>query len=96
MTQDQEQEILQGVRQLREALLGSLDGAKEGVVHRMNRLHEDFYHPSNPEEAIHNRIKVLEANEIKRTGFFAAISIICGAIGFVVTSAIYWLSGGRR
>jgi hypothetical protein len=80
---------------LREAFLGSLDGSSEGALHRINRLHEDFYHPSNPADAIHTRIKALEDNEIKRTGFFAALSVVCGAVGFAITSAIAWLAGKR-
>ena len=95
MTQNEEQEVIQGIRQLREAFLGSLDGSTEGALHRINRLHEDFYHPQNPAEAIHTRIKILEDNEIKRTGIFATLSFLCGAIGFVITSAIYWITGRR-
>lgn len=96
MTSNEEQEVIQGIRQLREAFLGSLDGQTEGALHRINRLHEDFYHPQNPAEAIHTRIKTLEDNEIKRTGFFAALSVIGGGIGWAIMAAIYWITGNRR
>jgi len=95
MTQNEEQEVITGIRELRGAFLGSLDGSSEGALHRINRLHEDFYHPENPKEAIHTRIKLLEDSEMKRTGFLAALSVFCGAIGFVITSAIYWITGKR-
>ena len=95
MTPNEETEVLHGIRELRTALLGSLDGENEGALHRIDRLHEDFYHPENPRESIHLRVKTLEDNENKRVGFLAAISVCGGAIGFAITSGLAWIAGKK-
>lgn len=95
MTPNEEAEVLHGIRQLREALLGSLDGETEGALHRIDRLHEDFYHPENPRESIHLRVKTLEDSENKRVGFMAALGIAGGAVGFGITSSIAWIIGKK-
>ena len=95
MTPNEETEIIQGVRDLRTALLGDLDGSTEGAIHKINRLHQDFYHPENPAESVHLRIKTLEDTENKRTGFLAAVSVAGGAVGFAITSGIAWIAGKR-
>ena len=96
MTPEQEHEVVEGIRDLREALLGSLDGQQEGALHRINRLHEDFYHPTNPRESVHIRIKRLEDTENKRVGFLAALSVVGGAVGFAIASSVEWFTGGRK
>jgi len=96
MTPNEETEVLSGIRELRSALLGSLDGRTEGALHRIERLHEDFYHPSNPRESIHVRVKTLEDRENRRTGFLAALSVAGGAVGFAITTGIAWLAGKNR
>lgn len=106
MTPNEEYEVLSGIRllpkvleevkALREAWLGSLDGANEGGLHRINRLHEDFYHPENSKDSIHNRIRELENTEIKRTGFLFALSMVSGAIGWAIMAFIYWMTGSKK
>lgn len=95
MSANEETELIESVRELRTAFLGDLSGQKEGVIHRINRLHDDFYHPENPRESVHIRIKRLEDTENKRIGFMAALSIIGGGIGFGITSAVTWIAGKK-
>ena len=96
MTPHEENEVINGIRDLREAFLGSLDGETEGALHVINRLRTDFYHPENPRESVHVRIKKLEDSENKRVGFMAALSVVGGAIGFGITSTVAWLAGIKK
>ena len=95
MSPSEEKAVIDGVRDLRTALLGDLDGSTEGAIHKINRIHQDFYHPENPREAVHSRIKKLEDTENKRTGFLAALSFAGGVLGFAITSSIAWLAGKK-
>jgi hypothetical protein len=95
MTPAEETEVLKFVRDMREAMLGDLTGAKPGALHILRKLGDDFYRPDNPKRSMDERLMRLEDEKQRRAGFIAACSIIGGFIGFVLNLIINWIAGKK-
>lgn len=78
------EQLIQDVRQIKEALLGTLTNPN-GALQMMTRIADDMYRPDDPKESVLSRLRSIENREQRRLGWMAA----AGSFGGFMT----WLAG---
>lgn len=77
MSEKDEREMAESIKEIRDALMGDMSGKNPGVLHSLRKIYDDFYSMENPKRSHPERLLKLEQKESERRG----AAIVWGLVG---------------